>query len=66
MNEERELIIKDLLPVNTRQPPSLDKNANDVTAIRWEDNIKMDLRDTVCKDMDCICLVHDTDKWWSL
>ena len=52
--------------MNTCQPPSLDKNVNDDTAIRWEDNIKMDLRDAVCKEVDCICLVQDMDKWCSL
>ena len=31
MNGERVLISKDFLPVNTFQPPSLEKNANDDT-----------------------------------
>ena len=31
-----------------------------------QDNIKMYLGDTGCKEMDCICLVQDMNKWCSL
>jgi hypothetical protein len=33
---------------------------------RWEDNIKMDLREIVCRVMDWIDLAQDTDKWRAL
>jgi hypothetical protein len=29
---------------------------------RWEDNIKMDLKEVVCGDMDCIELAQDSDR----
>jgi hypothetical protein len=30
---------------------------------RWEDNIKMDLQDVECGDMDWIDLAEDRDRW---
>jgi hypothetical protein len=30
---------------------------------RWEDNIKIDLREVECGGMDWIELAHDTDRW---
>jgi hypothetical protein len=33
---------------------------------RWEDNIKMDLREIVFGDMDWIHLAQDRDMWWAL
>jgi len=33
---------------------------------RWEENIKIDLQDLGCKDMDWIDLAQDRDKWWAL
>jgi len=30
---------------------------------KWEDNIKMDLRDVGCGGMDWIELVQDRDRW---
>jgi hypothetical protein len=30
---------------------------------RWEDNIKMDLREVVCGSMDWMELAEDTDRW---
>jgi len=33
---------------------------------RWEDNIKIDLQDVGCKDMDWIDLAQDRDRWRSL
>jgi hypothetical protein len=30
---------------------------------RWVDNIKIDLRETVCDNMDWIDLAQDRDKW---
>jgi hypothetical protein len=33
---------------------------------RWVDNIKMDLREIVWDDMDCIDLTQDRDKWRAL
>jgi hypothetical protein len=30
---------------------------------RWEDNIKMDLQEVECGDMDCIELAQDRDRW---
>jgi hypothetical protein len=30
---------------------------------RWEDNIKMDLREVGCRDMDWIGLAQDRDSW---
>ena len=33
---------------------------------RWEDIIKMDLRDVVCGIMDLIDLAQDRDRWWAV
>jgi len=33
---------------------------------RWEDNIKMDLQEVRCGDMDWIELAQDKDRWWAL
>jgi hypothetical protein len=33
---------------------------------RWEDNIKMDLQEVVCRSMDWIQLAQDRDRWWAL
>ena len=33
--------------------------------LRWEDNIKMDLREVVCDPRDWIALVKDRDQWWA-
>jgi hypothetical protein len=33
---------------------------------RWEDNIKMDLREVGCGDMDWIHLAQDRDQWRTL
>jgi hypothetical protein len=30
---------------------------------RWEDNIKMDLREVRCGGMDLMNLTHDRDRW---
>ena len=32
--------------------------------LRWEDNIKMDLREVCCDPRDWIALAEDTDQWW--
>ena len=32
----------------------------------WEDNIKMDLQEVGCGDMDWIVLVQDMDRWRAL
>jgi hypothetical protein len=32
----------------------------------WEDNIKMDLPEVECGDMDGIELAHERDRWWAL
>ena len=29
---------------------------------RWEDNIKLDLQEEGCGDLDCIDLAHDRDR----
>jgi len=36
------------------------------TRRRWEDNIKLDLEEVGCGDMDCIELVQDRDSWRAL
>jgi hypothetical protein len=36
------------------------------TRRRWENNIKMDLQEVGCGDMDWIELAQDTDRWWAL
>jgi hypothetical protein len=33
---------------------------------RWEDNIKMDLREVGCGGVDWIDLAQDRDRWWAL
>jgi hypothetical protein len=33
---------------------------------RWEDNIRMNLRETGWKDVDWIHLAQDRDQWWAL
>jgi hypothetical protein len=33
---------------------------------RWEDNIKMDLHEVGCRDMDWIELAQDRDRWRAL
>jgi len=33
---------------------------------RWEDNIKMDLEEGGCEDMDWIDVAQDRDRWWVL
>ena len=33
---------------------------------RWEDDIKMDLKEVGCGGMDCIELAQDRDRWWTL
>ena len=30
---------------------------------RWENNIKIDLQETECEDVDCIDLPHDGNLW---
>jgi hypothetical protein len=30
---------------------------------RWEDNIKLDLQEVECADMDCIDVARDGDRW---
>jgi hypothetical protein len=34
--------------------------------VRWEDNIKTDLQEVGCGDMDWIELAHDKDRWRAL
>jgi hypothetical protein len=33
---------------------------------RWEDNIKIDIRETELGDMGCIDMVQDRGQWWAL
>ena len=33
---------------------------------RWNDNIKMDLQEVGCENMDWFDLAQDTDSWWAL
>jgi hypothetical protein len=33
---------------------------------RWEDNIKIDLRETGFEDVDWIHWAQDRDRWWAL
>jgi len=33
---------------------------------RWEDNIKLDLQEVGCRDMDWIELAEDRDRWRAL
>ena len=34
--------------------------------LRWEDNIKLDLHEVRCGDMDWIDLAEDSDRWRTL
>jgi len=36
------------------------------TKSRWEDNIKMDLLEVGCGNVDWIELAQDRDRWWAL
>jgi hypothetical protein len=31
--------------------------------LRWQDNIKMDLKETVCESVDCIQVVQGRNHW---
>jgi hypothetical protein len=33
---------------------------------RWDDNIKIDLQEVVCRGMELIELAQDMDRWWAL
>jgi hypothetical protein len=33
---------------------------------RWEDNIKMDLQEVVCRGMDWINVAQDRERWWAV
>jgi hypothetical protein len=33
---------------------------------RWEDNIRMDLRETGCEVVEWIHLAEDRDRWWAV
>jgi hypothetical protein len=33
---------------------------------RWEDNIKVDIQEVGCGEMDWIELAQETDRWWAL
>jgi hypothetical protein len=33
---------------------------------RWEDTIRMDLKEIGWKGADCICVTQDRDQWWIL
>jgi hypothetical protein len=33
---------------------------------RWVDNIRMDVGEVVCGDVDCICLAQDGNRWRAL
>ena len=36
------------------------------TRRRWENNIKMDLREVECRGMDWTELAQDSDRWWAV
>jgi hypothetical protein len=33
---------------------------------RWEDGVRMDLRETGLRDVDWILLAQDRDRWWAV
>jgi hypothetical protein len=33
---------------------------------KWEDNIKTDLQEVGCGDMDCVELSQNSYKWWAV
>jgi hypothetical protein len=33
---------------------------------KWEDNIRMDLREIGWEGVDCMYLTQDRDKWWAV
>jgi hypothetical protein len=37
-----------------------------ITRRRWEDNIRMDLQEVGCGDVDWIGLAQDRDRWWEI
>ena len=47
-----------------RKPES--KRPLGISRSRWEDNIKMDLQEVGCGDMDWIGLAQDRDRWRAL
>jgi hypothetical protein len=36
------------------------------TRCRWEDNIRMNLREVVYEDVDWMHMAKDRDQWWAL
>jgi hypothetical protein len=34
--------------------------------LRWENNIKMDLQEVGCGDVEWIEMAQDRDRWWAL
>ena len=42
------------------------KRALGITRRRWENNIKIDLQEMGCGNMDWIDLAEDWDRWWAL
>ena len=42
------------------------KRPLEIPSRRWEDNIKMDLQEVGCGDMDWIELAQDRDRWRAL
>jgi hypothetical protein len=53
--------MNNILVENTEEKRQLERNRH-----RWEDSIKINLRETGCKDVDWIHLAQVRVKWWCL
>jgi hypothetical protein len=43
-----------------------EKSSLERSRCKWEDNIRMDLREIEWEGVDWVCLVQDMDQWWAL
>jgi hypothetical protein len=44
----------------------VEKPERKIPRFRWEDNIRMDLKEVGCGSMDWIELAQDRESWWAV